>query len=68
MTGNLAALICEYMRQRTNLLFDGTQHVNIIYIEGMNANGSLNSDAPNCFNDRRLVLQTVNGIPQIIGN
>lgn len=65
---NLARRICEYMRHKRYLLFCGPQHVNIIYIEGMNANGLHNSDAPNCFNDRRLVLITVGGIPQIIGN
>lgn len=65
---NLAKRVADYMRSKRYLLFNGPQHCNIIYIEGMNANGSLNSDAPNQFNDRRLVLQTVNGIPQIIGN
>lgn len=65
---NLATRVVEYMRSKRYLLFNGTQHCNIIYIEGMNANGTLNSDAPNCFNDRRLVLQTRDGIPQIIGN
>lgn len=65
---DLAKRIIEYMRSRKYLVFNGPQHVNIIYIEGMNADGTLNSDAPNQFNDRRLVLQTVNGIPQIIGN
>lgn len=56
------------MRAKKYLLFAGVGYYNIIYIEGMNANGTLNSDAPNQFNDRRLVLQTVGGIPQIIGN
>ncbi|MBW4665380.1 MAG: hypothetical protein KME01_14465 [Chroococcus sp. CMT-3BRIN-NPC107] len=65
---NLATRVVEYMRSKRYLLFNGPQHVNIIYIEGLNANGTLNSDAPNCFNDRRLVLQTRDGIPQIIGN
>ncbi len=65
---NLAKRIVEYMRHKKYLLFAGSQHCNIIYIEGMNANGSLNSDAPNFFNDRRLILQTIGGIPQIIGN
>ena len=65
---NLAKRVVEYMRSKRYLLFNGTQHCNIIYIEGMNANGTLNSDLPNCFNDRRLVLQTRDGIPQIIGN
>ncbi len=65
---NLAKRVVEYMRSKKYLLFNGEQHCNIIYIEGMNANGSLNSDAPNFFNDRRLILQTIGGIPRIIGN
>lgn len=65
---NLATRVADYMRHKKYLLFAGTEHYNIIYIEGMNANGSLNSDAPNCFNDRRIVLQTIGGIPRIIGN
>ena len=65
---NLATRIADYMRHKKYLLFAGSGYYNIIYIEGMNANGSLNSDAPNHFNDRRLVLQTIGGIPQIIGN
>ncbi len=56
------------MRHKKYLLFAGAGYDNIIYVEGMNANGTVNSDAPNCFNDRRLVLQTIGGILQIIGN
>lgn len=65
---NLATRIADYMRHKKYLLFAGQEYYNIIYVEGMNANGTLNSDAPNFFNDRRLVLQTVGGIPRIIGN
>jgi hypothetical protein len=33
-------------------VFTGDCFYNTIYIEGMNADGSLNRDAPSCFNDR----------------
>ena len=29
---------------------------NIVYLEGVNADGSLNNDAPNVFNDVRIVF------------
>ena len=56
------------MQFKNYQIFDGGGLYNIVYIEGMNANGTLNSDAPNCFNDRRLVMQVISGVPQIIGN
>lgn len=31
--------------------------VNILYVEGMNADGTVNDDAPNVFNDLRIVLR-----------
>ncbi len=65
---NLASRIASYMRHQNYQLFTGPQHYNIVYVEGMNADGSLNSDAPNCFNDRRLVLLFLDGAPEIIGN
>jgi len=65
---NLAFSLIEYMRRKKYQIFERPQHYNIIYIEGMNGDGSKNFDAPNCFNDIRLVLQTLNGIPSIIGN
>ena len=65
---NLATRIADYMRAKKYLLFAGSGYYNIIYVEGMNANGTVNSDAPNFFNDRRLVLQTIGGSPRIIGN
>lgn len=34
----------------------------------MNADGSINDDRPNYFNDRRTVLQVVDGVPAIVGN
>ena len=40
----------------------------MLYVEGIQGDGSLNNDAPNCFNDRRLVVQVLNDVPYIIGS
>ena len=65
---NLANRVLKYMRLKNYQVASVGSRYNIVYIEGMNADGTLNSDAPNCFNDRRLVMQVINGVPQIIGN
>ncbi|MEO1765105.1 MAG: peptidoglycan-binding domain-containing protein [Cyanobacteria bacterium J06629_18] len=66
LSNDLASRIIKYM------LFKGYQidrkigEYNIIYIEGMNSNGTLNSDKNNHFNDLRLVIQIVSGTPKIV--
>ena len=65
---NLANRVFCYMRLKNYMVADLGGLYNIVYIEGMNADGTPNSDAINCFNDRRLVMQVINGVPQIIGN
>jgi hypothetical protein len=41
---------------------------NIVYIEGMNPDGSLNDNRNNVFNDLRMVVQVkANGVPVIVG-
>lgn len=40
---------------------------NIVYVEGMDLGGGLNDDAPNRFNDLRLVLGFVDGRATILG-
>lgn len=40
---------------------------NIVYVEGMNPDGTLNDDAPNVFNDLRLVFSVgTGGVPDIV--
>ena len=63
-----ARAILRWMKSRALVISRGEKRYNIIYIEGMNADGSLNNDAPNCFNDRRLVVQVLNDVPYIIGS
>ncbi len=40
---------------------------NIIYLEGVNEDGTLNEDAPNVFNDLRLVVSFEGGKPKLFG-
>lgn len=65
---DLASRIVKYMQLKKYEIFQGIRQYNIVYIEGMSADGSLNSDTPNSFNDRRTVLQIVDGVPAIVGN
>jgi peptidoglycan hydrolase-like protein with peptidoglycan-binding domain len=65
---DLASRIIRYMQAKGYQIFQGIRQYNIVYIEGMNADGTLNKDTPNQFNDRRLVIQILDGVPAIIGN
>jgi peptidoglycan hydrolase-like protein with peptidoglycan-binding domain len=65
---DLASRIVKYMLLKKYQIFQGVREYNIVYVEGMNADGTLNNDPPNYFNDRRMVLQILDGIPAIIGN
>ena len=64
---DLASRILAYMDSKGYTIFEGLREYNIVYVEGMNPNGSLNSDADNVFNDIRLVIEVVNGKPKIVG-
>lgn len=65
---NLADQIIKYMFKKSLAVSTGSRAYNIVYIEGMSIDGTLNSDLPNLFNDRRLVIQVLDGKPTIIGN
>jgi hypothetical protein len=56
------------MQSKGYQIFQGIRQYNIVYIEGMNADGTLNDDTPNYFNDRRIVIQILDGVPAIVGN
>lgn len=63
----LASRILTYMDRKGYTIFKGSREYNIVYIEGMNPNGRLNSDADNVFNDIRLVIEVISGKPRIVG-
>lgn len=64
----LADSVIGYMRSKNYVIFEGANQYNIVYLEGVNVDGSLNADVPNHFNDRRLVIQVLDRIPSVIGN
>jgi hypothetical protein len=55
------------MQAKKYQIFTGPRLYNIIYVEGLNADSTLNADRPNEFNDRRIVLEIVD-VPRILGN
>jgi peptidoglycan hydrolase-like protein with peptidoglycan-binding domain len=65
---DLASRIVKYMQLKKYEIFQGIKEYNIVYVEGMDADGSLNNDKPNYFNDRRMVIQIIDGVPAIVGN
>lgn len=63
---DIASRIVKYMLAQNYQVFTGLKEYNIVYIEGMDGDWSLNSDTPNGFNDRRIVIEVVNGVPKIV--
>ncbi|MEM6452805.1 MAG: hypothetical protein AAF703_21120 [Cyanobacteria bacterium P01_D01_bin.105] len=63
----LASRILNYMDSKRYKIFEGHRKYNIVYVEGMNRDGSLNRDADNVFNDIRLVIEVIDGVPRIVG-
>jgi peptidoglycan hydrolase-like protein with peptidoglycan-binding domain len=65
---DFASRIIKYMQAKGYQIFTGTREYNIVYVEGVELDGKLNRDQANYFNDRRLVVQILEGKPKIIGN
>ena len=45
----------------------GPGELNIVYVEGMNPDGTPNADEANKWNDLRLVIRFEGGVPKIVG-
>lgn len=65
--GDMASRIYNYMVKKGYTVFTERKQYNIVYIEGMNPDFTLNNDAPDEFNDLRLVLEVQEGKPAIVG-
>lgn len=65
---DLASRIIKYMQSNRYYIGIKPREYNIVYIEGMNPDGSENNDAPNQFNDLRMVIEFTNRQPKIVGN
>ncbi|MBD2388653.1 peptidoglycan-binding domain-containing protein [Cylindrospermum sp. FACHB-282] len=65
---DIASKIIKYMQapEQKYQVFTGAKEYNIVYIEGMNGDWTLNNDTANQFNDRRIVIEVVDGVPKII--
>ncbi|NEO33241.1 MAG: lytic transglycosylase domain-containing protein [Symploca sp. SIO3C6] len=64
---DLAKKIVTYSKNKGYKLYTSPGEKNIIYIEGMNLDGSLNDNALNSWNDLRIVLEFFEGSPKITG-
>jgi len=65
---NLADRIIQYMTAKGYHISTDPGLVNIVYLEGANADGTPNEDRLNEWNDRRIVLVFQYGNPVIVGN
>lgn len=63
LSNDLASRIVRTCQAKNYRL--STEDLNILYVEGMNLDGTLNDDRPNEFNDIRLILQFQNNKPVI---
>lgn len=68
LSNDLASRIVKYMLSKQYYVAVGEKRYNIVYLEGADKNGVPNSDTFNEWNDRRLVVEVVNGVPSIVGN
>lgn len=57
----LAKRVLRYMDQSGYWIARGPDMFNIVYLEGMNGDGTLNDDAFNTWNDRRLAIRIAPG-------
>lgn len=65
---DLAGRIVRAMLKAGHWIACGPDAFNIVYVEGIDADGALNSDAFDQWNDRRILIEVVRGIPRIVGN
>ena len=68
LANDLASKIVKYMLAKNYVVFTEPKEYNIVYVEGMNEDGSLNNNAPNQFNDRRMVIEVINKVPKIVNH
>jgi hypothetical protein len=65
--GTLAGRVVTALQRNRHWFSRHPDCVNVIYVEGLDADGIANDDAPNVFNDLRLVLRVNRaGNPQIV--
>ncbi|MDZ8237889.1 MAG: peptidoglycan-binding protein [Nostoc sp. ChiQUE01a] len=65
---DIASKIIKYMQAKNYQISTNPKEYNIVYLEGVNEDWTLNKDTPNQFNDRRIVIEVVDGIPKIVNH
>lgn len=68
LTNDFASNIIRYLLATDCWVPVGPNAFTIVYLEGVEADGRINSDAPNEWNDRRIVIEIPVGFPQIRGD
>lgn len=61
-----ASIIINYCIKQGYKLYTSPDKVNIIYLEGCNVDFTFNTDAPNYFNDLRLIIKFIDNEPTIV--
>ena len=64
--GSFVERIVSYCEEKGYKLSKAEGHFNIVYVEGVNLDGSLNNDKPNEWNDVRLLIRFFGGKPAIV--
>jgi hypothetical protein len=64
---DLAGRIVRAMFARGHFVARHPGCLNIVYVEGMDVDGTPNDNAPNRFNDLRCLIRIVDGVPEIAG-
>ena len=65
---SLAGSVVTAMTERNHWLCRHPKAVNIVYVEGVNADGKPNGNRPNAFNDMRLLIRfREDGVPELAG-
>ncbi|BAY76071.1 peptidoglycan binding domain-containing protein [Nostoc linckia NIES-25] len=65
---DIASKIIKYMQAKNYQISTNPKEYNIVYLEGVNEDWTLNKDTPNQFNDRRIVIEVVDGVPKIVNH
>jgi hypothetical protein len=67
LRNDLAGRIVRAMLARGQFVARHRDLLNIVYVEGMDPDGTPNDNAPNRFNDLRCLVRIVDGVPQLAG-
>lgn len=68
LSNSIASRIVKYLQAKNYQVFTKPKEYNIVYIEGISEDWTLNGDPPNQFNDRRIVIEVVDGVPKIVNH